>query len=661
MYTIHMDGVQLFNTAVVDDPAFVVLNPKFHPDTGGNGSLSFVLPPGNRMHGSIQKMKSIVTLEQDGEQLFRGRVLDVESDVYNQKTVYCESDRSFLLDSLHAPYTYDGTVHGLFQKLIANHNQQVDAEKQFTVGQITAVSSSETVKIENESYSSTSDEIESRLLGAYGGYLRTRTVGNTTNLDWVEQYGDVNAQPIEFGVNLLDLKNKADAGDVFTVLIPLGASEINDEGEYTDPLTVESVNNGKNYIQDDAAVALYGKIWRTHSWSHEDNPQKLLEKGREYLKTGAVLETLTLKAVDMHFVDGNVRPIRVGDLVRILSNPHGVDRTVMCTSIEVDLLNPENTVYTFGEKPRTLTENYVRTENEVGGLTGGRGGGGRKSVQEEIKDIIRWCDYIWDDANAHINFNAGEINKTNDRVSVVEIDLNGVEGQIGLKAQVKTQTDLLTLHSERLSTVEVDLNGEEGKIGLKAQVETQTELLTEHNSRLSTVEIDLNGEEGQIGLKAQVKTQGDEISAAELRLDAAEGSISTKVEKDGVISAINQTAEKITISASKIDLDGHTKISSMDAEIAQINAIFAGNANADNLYVNDTVGAQTGNFTNMWFGNYKCAWKKPTVVTDITKPILAGQRIYYQDSSGATQNLWVVTGWSTQMSYSTDELEYIGK
>lgn len=507
MYTMHMDGVQMFNTDVVDDPAFVVLNPMFCPDTGGNSSLSFVLPPGSRMHGSIQKMKSIVTLEQDGEQIFRGRVLDVESDFYNQKTVYCDGDKSFLLDSLHEPYTYEGTVHGLFQKLIANHNQHVDVEKRFTIGQITAVSSSETVKIETEVYCNTSVEIEEKLVDAYGGYLRTRTVGNTTYLDWLEQYGDVNAQPIEFSVNLLDLKNKADAGDVFTVLIPLGASELNENGEYSDPLTVDSVNNGKNYIQDDASVALYGKIWRTHSWSHEDDPQKLLEKGREYLKTGAVLETLTLKAVDMHFVDGNVRPIRVGDRVRILSNPHGVDKTVMCTSMEVDLLNPENTVYTFGEKPRTLTENYVKTEEEVGGLTGGGRGGG-KSVKQEISEIIRWAEILKDPEKGFIHLTAGEYNKTTKRLDAAEIRIDGAEANIELAAS--------------------SLDDIEGS--------------------LTSVGIELDG----IG-----------------------GAITSKVEKSGVISAINQTAEKITISASKIDLDGYVTSSMLSAELVNIQNAFA--------------------------------------------------------------------------------------
>jgi hypothetical protein len=366
--------------------------------------------------------------------------------------------------------------------------------------------------VKTESYSNTSSEIEDRMLNAYGGYLRTRTVGNIHYIDWVKQYGNENAQPIEFSVNLLDLTDKLDAGGVFTALIPLGASEIGEDGEYTDPVSIASVNGGLNYIQDDEAVAKYGKIWRTYTWSYEDDPAKLLEKAREYLKTGIAVETLTLKAVDMHFVDGNVQPIRIGDRVRIRSNPHGLDRVMVCSQIEIDLLNPENTLYTFGEKPRTLTENFVRAEVEVEELTGyrGGGGGGRKNVLEEVSDIIRWADYIFDDQNAHINFNAGELDKTKERLSTAEIDIDGLKAEILLKA------------------TRIEVNELEGRVD-KAE--------------------------------ASIKINADEIEM--------------KVSKDDVISSINQTAEEIRIQAKHINLDGYVTSSMLNAELVSLNNAFA--------------------------------------------------------------------------------------
>jgi len=465
MITIYADGALLFSTER-DEAAYTILSPSLKPDINGAGSLTFVLPPGNGMHGGIQKLKTIITYEEDGKVLFRGRVLDDERDFYNQKNVYCEGDRSFLLDSLSKPYTYSGTVQDYFRKLVAEHNSQVEADKRFTVGEITAISASATMEAQDDTYADTSSRMETRLLGAYGGYIRTRTEGGTTYLDWLTKTGDANGQDIEFSVNMLDLKDKMDASDVFTVLIPLGANNIGEDGEYTQPVNIASVNGGLDYIQDDEAMALYGKIWRTQTWSNEEDPAKLLEKAKAYMKMGAALQTLTLKAVDMHFTDASKKKIWVGDFVHILSDPHGLDITMQCVQMEVDPFNPEKTTYTFGEPPRTLTENFIQTREGVDSLTGGGrgGGGGRKSIQEEAQDIIRWAKIMVDEANANINLNAGEINKIEGRVSQAEIDIDGVNAQIVLKASQTTVDEL----GERVTSAEIEIDGANSEIRLKA-------------------------------------------------------------------------------------------------------------------------------------------------------------------------------------------------
>lgn len=537
-YQIKADGSLMYATSS-EELAHIVLNPKLTLDINAAGSLSFVLPPGNVKNGKLQKLKTIVTVEQDGEQLFRGRVLDTEKDGYNQQTTYCEGQKSFLLDSQIAPYSYSGSVHGLFSKLIANHNTKVDAFKQFAVGVVDAVSASETVTVESKYYTNTNSEIESKLLGAYGGYLRERTVGSTHYLDWVKEYGGANSQEIKFAVNLLDLKDKVSAEDVFTVLIPLGAVQINEDGEYTDPLTVASVNNGIDYIQDDAAVSMYGRIEKTYTWNHVENASELLQKGREYLKTGVALQTLKLKAIDMHFVDGDISRIKVGDKVHIVSDPNGIDLWMVCSQIVIDLQNPENTEYTFGEKPRTLTDNVVDTDEEVDNMTGrGGAGGGRRNAEAQMSIIQRWAKINVDEANAQILLSAGEINKLAGRQSQAEIAIDGLKAQIVLKADLTVVSAL----TERVSSAEIAIDGANAAIALKANQTTVDKL-------------------------------SGRVSTAESQLTVQAGQISTKVGQDGVISAINQTAESITIQASKINLSGYVTTSQLNSSLANI---FAG-------------------------------------------------------------------------------------
>lgn len=537
MYTIHADGQLLFasGSETVESIAF---NPKLSLDVENSASLTFVLPPGNRMHGKLKKLKHILTIEQDGKQLARCRVTETENDNYNQQSVYCEGDKAFLRDSVHAPYSYEGTVHGLFQKLLDNHNANVEAEKQFALGVITAVSAEETTEVLCDVYSATADEMDERLLSAYGGYLRTRTEGNTHYLDWVEQYGDENQQPIEFGVNLLDLTDKADASDVFTVLIPLGASGLSAKGEYDEPLTIAEVNNGLNYIQDDEAVALYGKIWRTYTWSHVEDAATLLEKGREYMRTGIALETLTLKAVDMHFVDGNIQPIRLGDRVRILSNPHGLDKVMVCTQIEIDLLNPENTLYTFGEKPRTLTDNVVLKEK--GG--GGGGSGGRQTVEEEINDIVHWARIITEEQNAHIQLTAGEFNRLNGNLSAVEIEMNGIEAEIAIAASRLDEVE------GRTTSAEIAIDGANATIQLHASE------LSDLSQSMTQAEIAIDGLNSEIRLKAdKIDLEGyvtiDDLNSTNAAIsNLTSGLTQAQVLKSSLVESITGTFQFLNAS-----------------------------------------------------------------------------------------------------------------
>ena len=440
MYTIHVDGKLLFSNAV-DDAAHAVLSKKLELDVHGAGSLSFVLPPGNHLHGSIRKMKSIITVEENGAEIFRGRAVDVEKDTWNQRSVYCEGALSFLLDSVQSPTKFTGKAVASFRDFIAKHNEQVDKEKQFTVGNITAVS--EDVDLPQESaqytniYWNTSELLNDNFINVFGGYLSARHEGGVLYLDWLKELGGNEAKEIRFGVNLLDLKDKSDAGDMFTVLIPLGYSEIGSDGQYKAPVNIKSVNDGKNYIQDDEAVALYGKIWRTHTWAATKKPAELLEKAKAHLAVGAALRTLTIKAVDMHFIDGDASMIRIGQNVHIVSEPHGIDLEKACVKMSIDLENPENTTYTFGEKPRTFTESAARTEKKVSRLTGsGRGGGGRPSVEEAMEEIRRWAYVSVDQANANIKLNAGEINTLNGRVKEAEIEIDGINSTITLKADI---------------------------------------------------------------------------------------------------------------------------------------------------------------------------------------------------------------------------------
>lgn len=557
MYTIRMDEQVLYSPAMMGDE-YRVLTPKLVLDVNANGSCTFVLPPGNRIFDAVRRRKSIVTVHQDGHEIFRGRVLDDEVDTYKQKSVSCEGVRGYLNDSQAAPYSYTGTPRGLLEKLISEHNAQIEPEKQFTVGRVTVDRADEALTCENVAYWETYKEIDEKLLSAYGGYMKARTEGGVQYLDWVKDYGSENAQEIRFSVNLLDIKDKQDTGEMFTILRPLGASNLGEDGEYSQPLTIASVNGGLDYIQDDDAIAQYGRIWKTQTWNYVEDPAELLEKAREFMKIGAELRTITLSAIDMHFLSGRAQAIHVGDTVHIVSPPHGIDIEKVCSKIEIDLCNPENTLYTFGEAPKALTDNIVKAEEALDNVTGFKGGGGRGKVKEEMNGIIRWAEIKVNAAEASIDMLTGEANSLKDRLSKAEIHIDGINAQIVLLASQEEVNELGT----RLTQAEIEIDGANAEIVLKAS-------------------------------KKEVDALGERVSSAEIEIDGLNSEISLK--------------------ADKITLNGYVKASEFSTLKADVGNLSSGTTQASHLYTQNLTATNT-----VRLAGHTCEWMSATFLTSST-------------------------------------------
>lgn len=365
MYTIYSDG-ELVYAPHLSDAGCGVFTPQLTVELNKAGSLAFVMPPDNVMYDSINKLSSIITVKQDDNELFRGRVLNDEKDFYNQKKNYCEGELAFLIDSIQRPYTYTGTVANLFKKFISNHNSRVEDTKKFTVGTISVTNSDKEITVKGEDYCTTMDAITDKLLEVYGGYLVTRGSGNTRYIDWVETSGDNSSQSIEFGYNLLDVTEYISGEDLFTVLVPIGKRQTNDKGDFTGYVNISSVNDGKDYIENATAVSLFGRIETSESWNEVEDPSELKTLGEAYLsKCIELAVTLTVKAIDLNLLDVNYERIRLGDWVRVVSPPHNLDKWFQCTKIVYDLIDPEKTEYVFGVEYTSFTDKQVSGEKAI--------------------------------------------------------------------------------------------------------------------------------------------------------------------------------------------------------------------------------------------------------------------------------------------------------
>ena len=352
MYRVYCDGYLIYHSKLEN---LKIFNPSVELEVNKTGSFEFTIYPEHPYYSLIRKLKSIVTVWQDDHLLFRGRVLDDEIGWHNEKTVVCEGVLSFLLDSVLRPFSFTGTAAEFLSYLLTLHNAQVDENKRFLPGTVTVEGS---VTYEATEYLTAKETAEKTLLEPFGGYFLTRYEDGVTYLDYLAEISLLSPQTIKFGKNLLDLKRIRKGEDIATVIIPLGAQNKDEEGKDTGKrLTIEAVNGGADFIQDDAAVSQFGIIVKSVIFEDVTDPAELKAKGQAHLADSAnQWETIELTAADLATVDKNVTSFHLGTQVRVQSNPHGLDQLFLVSKLSIKLLDPAANKITLGKTIQAFSE-----------------------------------------------------------------------------------------------------------------------------------------------------------------------------------------------------------------------------------------------------------------------------------------------------------------
>lgn len=374
MYKVYCDDSLIYDTKIEE---LQIVSPKVELELNKTGSFTFTIYPQNPYYDKLKKLKSIITVYQNDYLLFRGRILNDEEGFYNQKQVTCEGELAFLLDSIQRPYDLTGggqgvSVEEFFRFLIENHNSQVDAEKQFKVGQITVKDPNDYLVRADSTYMNTFDTITKKLIDSYGGYLWVRHEEDGNYIDYLADFDQTIDQTVEFGQNLLDYKRTQNGEEIATAIIPLGASQSTGEGETEtteNKLTISSVNDGKDYVYDADAVAEHGWIFKTVEWSDVTDPSNLKRKAEEYLAISIAFEnTIELNAVDLNAIDSNISAFKLGRYVQVTSKYHNVNSMFLINKLSIDLVNPSSNKLTLGATYSSLTDQTHSSSVNTGNI-----------------------------------------------------------------------------------------------------------------------------------------------------------------------------------------------------------------------------------------------------------------------------------------------------
>lgn len=353
MYRVYCDSFLLYNDQI---DSLKIFNPKVELALNEIGSFDFTIYNNHPNFDKLKRLKSIIQVYQDDFLLFRGRILDDEEGFHNEKQVECESELAFLVDSIQRPYDFTGTPAELFTMFITSHNAQVDADKQFKVGNITVTDPNDYISRSDSEYLNTFESIQKKLLETLGGYIWIRHEADGVYIDYLAELNFLSPQTVTFGKNLLDLKRRTEGKDIATAIIPLGAKEEGGESR----LNITSVNNGVDYVYNQEAVNQYGWIFKKQLWDDVTEPGNLLTKGNASLNEQMkMLSSIELDAADLATVDKTVESFHLGTQVQVNTEPHSINQLFLVSKLSIYLLQPASNKLTLGTTYLTFTERAI--------------------------------------------------------------------------------------------------------------------------------------------------------------------------------------------------------------------------------------------------------------------------------------------------------------
>nr|DAT41090.1 MAG TPA: Putative tail protein [Caudoviricetes sp.] len=345
--------------------------------------FDFTISSTHSLYSKIEERAGEVRIYFNNLILFKGEITKIEEDFEGNYSVSCTGVLDYLTATRVRPYstvqgeqplTCPATVDGYFQWLINQHNSNcLDSRKRFSVGvnQGNMLDKNNYIYRSSEQRPTTASEIEDKILNSVGGYLFVRYQDDLNILDLYADVHDVNTQIIDYGVNILDFTKTTTAETQYTAVVATGYTPDPPEGQ-TDvkmkPITLEGCADGGtpysstivkmgDRVYDVEAVTRYG--YREYYVSNTDikTYDGLLEYACKTLNTLlSPALTISVRAVDLALILGEkYQHLQLGQAVRVRSKPRKVDEYLMVNSIDLDLMNPENTTFDLGASYDTLT------------------------------------------------------------------------------------------------------------------------------------------------------------------------------------------------------------------------------------------------------------------------------------------------------------------
>ena len=245
------------------DDRLVLIDPKLSLEDSTAGKFEFTMPITNIAYGLIGRMDTEIRVFQNGDEIWRGRVLEEEVDFNNRKSYTCEGALAYMNDTVIPPKEWQNyDIRGLIRAVVDNHNAQCTVDnswplnKHITLGVILIQDNRKNEEylkeINNNPYVTNFEkslEVLNTLVEKFHGHICMSYSGEDIVLNIYDElkFGPSAGQTIDFGKNLLDFTKNYDMSNIATVVLPLG--KLPDDFKPRDKMLMESKSGVAQFFQ----------------------------------------------------------------------------------------------------------------------------------------------------------------------------------------------------------------------------------------------------------------------------------------------------------------------------------------------------------------------------------------------------------------------------
>ena len=390
--------------------------------------------------------------------------------------------------------------------------------------------------------------------------------------------------------NITAITRTIDRSSMYTRFYPIGKDDLHISDEYV------SRNEGT-----------YGVISKVEVDTTLESEDELRAWANERLRKHADPEvTVEVEGLELADATGeSLDRIRLGRICRIPMPEFGttIEERVTGLDYEDKVHSPELVTVTLSNQSADVARNVLdviaESIMEGSGPSGsGRGGGGGRGGAQQAKEDHAW----FEDTDEHVAMVAEGIigrdangNPNWYRLSQIVVDGQGIHQSVEEIKGENVIRDTKIEQNEQAITMEAN-ERIAGEASMNAKITVQADRITSEVSNRLSAESQLSSRITQTAtaITAEVNARVNADTALSSRITVNAAGIETKVSKNGVISAINQTAESVTIQASKINLSGYVTASQLNSTNARIDNIISGDTTINKaiigaLYANTTM------------------------------------------------------------------------